>query len=135
MILLFALVLFLPALLSDLQKRRRAKNRAGLDGPDSGASIRAMFLYTLRWLYLGGLAPANIPFSGYTGQIEAVFSQEIRAGFEEVLPLWQEAAYSGHQLGEAERARMRRFMETTTRSVWDGLGRRGRLLAKYVYAL
>ena len=134
-ILLFGLLLFLPAVLSDLQKKRRAKNRLGLEDPDHGGAIRAMFLYTLRWLRLGGLTPVNAPFSDYAGPIAAAFSPELRAKFEEVLPLWQEAAYSAHTMTGEQRARMRRFMEEAVRCVWAGLGRKDRMLANYVYAL
>lgn len=134
-ILIAALLLFIPAILSDWQKKRRAKNRQNLDHPDDGTAIRAMFLYGMRWLKLGGLTPANVPFSGYTPQIGSVLSPELRATFEAVLPLWQEAAYSDHPMTAEQRAHMRGFMEQAARAVWAGLDKKGRLLAKYYYAL
>ena len=134
-VLLPALALFLPAIASDRLRKRRERNRAGLDDPDNAAAVRAMFLYALRWLRLGGLETGNRPCGACAGELEALYSPELRAEFESVLPLWQEAAYSAHAIGDAQRARMRTFMELTRETVWDGLRRRDRLRAKYIEAL
>ncbi len=134
-ILLAALLLFLPAVISDLQKKRRARNREGIESGDNSASIRAMFLYTLRWFRLGGLVPKNLPFSGYAEQIEELFSPELRAEFESILPLWQEAAYSKHEMDEEKRRLMQQFMEDAKSRVWESSGRIRRILAKYIYVL
>lgn len=134
-ILLFALALFLPAILSDRWKKRRAAHRAGLDDPDNSASIRAMFRCALRWLCAGGLEAGNIPFSGYAGGIETAYSPALRAAFEEVLPLWQESAYSDHPMDEGQRARMRAFLEAARGAVWEGLDRKGRFWVQYIRAL
>lgn len=134
-ILLFALLLFLPAILSDWQKRRQAKNRMGMEDPDNNAAIRAAFLYALRWMRMGGLQLANRPFSSYARDIEAVLSPQARDAFEAVLPLWQEAAYSPHAMDDEQREAMRQFAENTRQAVWEGLRKKDRLRAKYVYAL
>lgn len=134
-ILLLALVLFVPSLASDWLKRRRAKNRAGLDDPDPGRAVRAGFRYAMRWLYAAGLPEANVPYSGYAGAIGERFSPELRARFEAVLPLWQEAAYSDHPLDGAARERMGAFVEQARTAAWSGMDRRGRLRAKYFEAL
>jgi hypothetical protein len=134
-ILALAMLLFVPAVLSDRLKKRRARNRAGLDDPDHAAAIRAAFLYALRWLRLGGLEAANTPFSGYAPQVEDRFSPAVRASYEAVLPLWQEAAYSGHHMDGGQRRQMADFLDETQQLVWAALPRRKRLLARYVYAL
>lgn len=134
-ILFFALLLFLPAVLSDAWKRRRAKNRAWMDDPDPSAAVRAGFLYALRWLRLGGLPPANVPFSGCAPAVQERFSPALREAYEAVLPLWQEAAYSDHPMEEAQRERMADFARQVRQAVWDGLDPRRRFLARFVYAL
>lgn len=134
-IFLLALILFLPAILSDWLKRRRAKNRQGVDDPDNSAAVRAMFLYAMRWLRLGGLNLTNLPYSAYSAQIGERLSPELQALYETALPIWQEAAYSGHEVGGSQRAQMRGFMEQARQCVWDGLDRKGRFLAHYVQAL
>lgn len=134
-ILLMLLLLFLPAIFSDRLKKRREINRAGLDDPDCRESIRAMFLYSIRWLRLGGLSDLNRPYSAYADEIGEIFSQELRTSFETVLPLWQEAAYSGHEMDQSQKDQMKKFMDCAHRTVWDGLGKKQRLLANYYYAL
>lgn len=134
-ILLFALLLFLPAVWSDALKKRRERNRGPMGAEAAAASVRAMFLYTLRWLRLGGLRRENVPMSGYAGQVEALLSPAHREAYERAVPLWQEAAYSSHPMSEAQRREMRTFMESTARAVWEKLSWRKRLLAKYGYGL
>lgn len=129
------MILFLPAILSDWFKRRRTKNRQGLDDPDNSAAVRAMFLYAMRWLRLGGLNLTNLPYSAYSVQIGETLSLELQALYEATLPIWQEAAYSGHDVSGGQRAQMRGFMEQVRQRVWDELDRKGRFLARYVRAL
>lgn len=134
-ILLFALVLFVPAIFSDWTKKRRERNRAGLEVENIPAAVRSGFRYALRWLTLGGLPPENRLYGSYAPAVEALFSPELRRQYEAVLPLWREAAYSEHPMTEAQRAEMRRFAEQARETVWAGLGKRGRFLARYIYAL
>lgn len=134
-LLLLAAVLFVPSIASDRLKKRRAGNRAGLDDPDNAAAIRAAFLCALRWLRLGGADPGNVPFSRYAPRIEEALSPRMRERFEQVLPLWQEAAYSSHAMDAAQREAMLTFLTEVREAVWAGLGRLKRLRAKYVEAL
>lgn len=134
-ILLFALALFLPALFSDWIRRRRGKNRAFLTDPDAAAATRSAFLYALGWLRLGGLPTLNRPYSGYGEALENTFSPQLRRQFEAVLPLWQEAAYSPHPMGEDQRRAMAEFLDAAQAQSWDKLNRWGRFKAKYILAL
>lgn len=134
-LLLLAVLLFGPSIASDRIKKRRAQNRAGLDDPDNAAAIRAAFLCALRWLKLGGVPPANVPFRQYAPRIGEAVSPALQARFEEALPLWQEAAYSAHAMDEAQREAMLAFLEDTRRTVWERLGKRGRFRARYIDAL
>ena len=134
-VLLTALALFIPAVWNDRLQSRRAQNRAGIDDPDHGAAVRAAFLYAMRWLGAGGLSAGNRPYGDCAGAVGELFSPALREEFERVLPLWREAAYSGHTIDEAKRAKMLAFMEDARRTVWDRLGKRERLRIRYVEAL
>ena len=126
-ILLLALALFVPAVWSDILKKRRAKSRAGFDDPQVRAAVCAMFLYAIRWLRLGGLETPNRPYSAYAGPIGQIYSPDLQARYETVLPLWHEAAYSCHSMTDEQREQMRGFAEEVRRTVWIGLPRRKRL--------
>ena len=134
-LLLLTAVLFGPSIASDQLKKRRAGNRQGLDDPDNSAAIRAAFLYALRWLRLGGVALDNVPFSRYAPQVGEMISPALQARFEEVLPLWQEAAYSTHAMDSAQRDAMLDFAEEVRQAVWAQLGKRERFRARYIDAL
>ncbi len=130
-ILAFALALFIPAVLSDRLKKRRARNRAAMADEDAAKAVRAGFLYAMRWLRLGGLPDGNRPFSAYADSVPSA----LREDYEAVLPLWQEAAYSGHVMTPAQRTQMGAFAEKTREAVWSGLNKRSRFVAKYILAL
>lgn len=130
LVLVVLLVLFVPSILADWLRKRRLQNRRGMDDADNAAAIRAMFLYTFSWLKLGGLEIRNAPYSVYLETLE-----ERYGGFREVLPLWQEAAYSGHAMTGEQRERMRCFTEEIRKTVLTGMNWRERFAAKYIHAL
>ena len=129
------LVLFIPSILADIHRSQVAKNRQGLEDPDNNAAIRAMFLYAFSWLKLGGLQMQNVPYSAYAGELGERFSDAYAASFQNVLPLWQGAAYSPHAMTEDQREQMRSFMNETRDTVLAGMNRREKLAAKYIHAM
>ena len=134
-VLLAALLLFGPAICSDRLKKRRAKSRAGLDDADAAAAVRAMFLYAMRWLEQGGLTAENRPWASRAAEIGTLYGDGLRQAFEEAVPLWREAAYSGHALSEAQRAAMRGFLDAAMTAARGKLTRRQRFRARYIEAL
>ena len=69
-----------------------------------------MYLYAMRWRDLEPV-PEPVP--------------------EEVYQVWQEAAFSGHPMGEDQRQLVHDYMERTAGTVWDRAGRRRRLEIRY----
>ena len=69
-----------------------------------------MYLYAMRWRALEP-APEPVP--------------------EEIYGIWQEAAFSGHKMGEDQRQILRDYMETTAKAVWQRADRRQRLRIRY----
>lgn len=134
-ILLLALALFVPSVWRDKLQKRRAVSRAGLDDPDPAAAVRAALPYALRWLALGGLSPRNVPLGEYAGEIGERFSPALQAEFTAILPLWQEAAYSDHPMGEAQRVAAQSFTEHAKAAARERMGNRQRFLAAFVYGL
>lgn len=99
----------MPSVYLDRLKKKRERNRAGLSDADACACICASFRYVLRWLRLAGLEPGNVPFASYSEKIETILGPEIAAQYLQILPLWQEAAYSTHEMTEQQRTQMRVF--------------------------
>ena len=134
LILLILILLFGPALWSDRLKRRRAENRAGLDDPDLRTDVCASFLYGLRFLREAGLIPANRPFSAYAEDLRGT-REAFAKSYEDVVPIWQEAAYSSHPLNEEQRAAVRAFREAAKALAEEKMTRRQRFRARYLTAL
>lgn len=134
-IFLLLLLLFVPSVYLDRLKKKRERNRAGLSDADARACICASFRYVLRWLRLAGLEPENVPFASYSEKIETILGPEIAAQYLQILPLWQEAAYSTHEMTEQQRAQMRAFLQTAAPLVWKKLSKKQRLWTTYWLAL
>lgn len=133
-ILTAALLLFVPAVFSDLIRRRRERNRAGFTAADNAEAIRGMFAYALRWLSVAGFEPGNRLLSDCSACLAAM-PEGVREGFNAVLPLWQEAVYSEHNMSGEQRELMRVFADETASRICAALPARKRLLAKYYHAL
>ena len=134
-IFLLLLILFVPSVYLDRLKKKRERNRAGLSDADARVCICASFRYVLRWLRLAGLEPENVPFASYSEKIGIILGSEIAAQYLQVLPLWQEAAYSTHEMTEQQRAQMRAFLQTAAPLVWQKLSKKQRLWTTYWLAL
>lgn len=57
------------------------------------------------------------------------------AQYLQILPLWQEAAYSTHEMTEQQRTQMRVFLQTAVSLVWKKLSKKQRLWTTYWLAL
>lgn len=134
-IFLLLLILFVPSIYLDRLKKKRERNRTGLSDADARVCICASFRYVLRWLRLAGLEPENVPFASYSEKIKTIFGSEIAAQYLQILPLWQEAAYSTHEMTEQQRAQMRAFLQTAVSLVWQKLSKKQRLWTTYWLAL
>lgn len=121
----FAILLFVPSVLSDRARRRREKRRSRLDD-DAGAA----FLYAMLWLRLIGVDAGNRPYS----EIAEELPEELREEYRSVIPIWREAAYSDGQLSPEKKAAMRSFADRAEKTAWQSLGRRQKFMARYVYA-
>ena len=134
-IFLLLLILFVPSIYLDRLKKKRERNRTGLSDADARVCICASFRYVLRWLRLAGMESKNIPFAGYSEKIGTILGPEIAAQYLQVLPLWQEASYSTHEMTEQQCAQMRTFLKTVPPLVWKNLSKMQQLWVTYWLAL
>ena len=130
-ILLFAFLLFVPAILADRAKKRNAALLSALKGEDNAEAVKAAFLFAVRWLELDGFSPGNLPAAQAAEGLEG----QAKEDFLRALPLWREAAYSAHPIDSAQRGAMTHYLEQTKARVWSSLNGRQKLAARYKWGL
>lgn len=115
---------------------RRRLNKAGINSEDPVTAVRSMFPYAVRWLRLNrGINISNSPFSELVPQVKDHMSGAYASKFEEMLHLWQIAAYSDHKITARESDIMRDFMEETISITKERLKLKDKLKARFRYAL
>lgn len=103
-------LLFIPAIIKDRAAKRSEQARTGLEDPDHGTAIRAMYLYAQRWRSLSG-TPMEIPAAVYA--------------------IWQEAAFSDHTMTADQRETVHQYMVETAHAVWNAADRKKKLHIRY----
>ena len=116
-------------------KRRQAAVRKGIDSTDPREAVTAMFPYSVRWLKASGIETHEAPFAEMADDISRVYESAYAGRFSEMYSLWREAAYSDHDISEADRAEMDRFTRETISLVSGNRNTLQRLRMKYKHAL
>ena len=114
---------------------KAAKRRKGFDLDDCTTAIDNMFVYMLEWLAVHGLIRKNVVFSAYAPELASLISPEYSEEYEHVTALWQKAMYSSHPPGEAERQRVKDFLNKTMTVVWKNSGAVTKMKIKLEYFL
>jgi len=116
-------------------KKRRAKNRLGLDNPDPKKAITAMFPYGVKWLGAGDIDVTGKAFEKLIPVVEYSISPEYASNFEGMYALWQEAAYSDHPMDEEGRTNMQSFIDETKSLITSNFNFKDKIRAALKYAL
>jgi hypothetical protein len=120
-------------------KKRRDAVRKGIDSKDPREAVTAMFPYSVRWLKAAGIesdsTEGEAPFSAMQENISRVYESSYASRFGEMYRLWREAAYSDHDISDADRAAMDRFTKDTVTLVSDKWKTAQKLRIKYKHAL
>ena len=98
-------------------------------------SIIAMFPYAVKWLQPAGIETTGKNFSSLMPVIRADVSEEYAERYKEMYTLWQEAAYSDHEMTEEGRNKMNSFMSDTIDMIRDKTNLRTRLVNTVKYTL
>ena len=116
-------------------RKRRAAVRLGINSTDPREAVTAMFPYSVRWLKASGIESREAPFSEMTDDIRRVYETVYAGKFNEMYQLWREAAYSDHDISEADRLAMDRFTKETVAMVSGKWNTMQRLSMIYKHAL
>ena len=116
-------------------RKRQAENRAGLDSSDPKSAIIAMFPYSVKWLQPAGIEPMGKSFSSLIPVIRADVSDQYADRYENMYFLWEEAAYSNHEMTEEKRSEMDSFLKDTMEMIREKSNLRMRIINTVKYAL
>ena len=116
-------------------RKRIDSNKAGIDSDDPGEAIRSMFPYCVRWLEAYGIDAAGRPFSSLTAELKEDVTREYAYRYEDMYMLWQEAAYSEHEMTLNQKNQMAAFLNDTIGMVRDASDFKDKIRTKVRYAL
>ena len=115
--------------------RKRAQNRKGINSDDSREAVTAMFPYAVRWLKGYGIDQPDPSFSSMERALKKEFSDTYSERFMDMYNIWNEAAYSDHEVTEESRTSMEMFVEDTVEEVNKKCKLRDKLRLTLRYAL
>jgi hypothetical protein len=115
--------------------KRIAANRKGIKSSDTREAVTAMFPYTLRWLKGYGIKQLDPSFASMEHALKKEFSDTYSERFMDMYNIWNEAAYSDHDVTEESRVSMETFVEDTVEAVNKKCTLRDKLRLTLRYAL
>ena len=116
-------------------RKRRAEYRAGIDSSDPREAIVAMFPYAVRWLQPAGIETSGKAFDMLVPQIRADISEQYAENYTDMFRLWEEAAYSDHEMTSDRKNKMKVFMDETIRMIKEKSDFKTRIITAVKYAL
>ena len=116
-------------------RKKQLANRAGIDSNDPREAIKAMFPYAVRWLQPAGIVTAGKTFDSLIPLIRADISEEYAESYSGMYKLWEEAAYSDHEMTEERRQEMGTFLSDTISMIRGKGSLTTNIINKFRYAL
>lgn len=104
-LLLAALLLLLVRYMK--KRRELLRKLAEFENASASAGIRAIFAYCLELLGDMGVKSAGISAHALTPHVAELCGNETATLYDECASLWQEAAFSTHEMGEEQRGRLK----------------------------
>ena len=124
-------LLLLAACRLGVRAWKSKRRRKGFDTLEPSGAVREMFLYLTELLRVLGLEPRNAGYADYCGEVGALSSEKGAEGYRSAVLLWQEAEYSGHRMGEAQRMAMRTALDRVVQEAYSRQRRKGKYRMKW----
>ena len=115
--------------------KKRAQNRKGINSDDSREAVTAMFPYAVRWLKSYGIKQPDPSFASMEPALKKAFSGIYSERFMDMYNIWNEAAYSDHEVTDEARETMETFVEDTVEEVNKKCKLKDKLKLSLRYAL
>lgn len=126
---------FIPAAALNRRRRKAREARALFDSPDRSEAVCAMFRHAVKYLEKTGNGAGNIPFRDWPAEMAGNLPEKYVDSFRKCCILFEEAAYSDHEMTEAQAGQVRELLAETERLLYDQAGWRQRLRLRYLECL
>ena len=126
---------FIPVAALNRRRKKAREVRALFDVPDRSKALCAMFRHAAKYLEATGRGAGNRPFREWPETLRGNMPEKYVDSFEKCCILFEEAAYSDHELTEAQTEQVRGMLAETERLLYDEAGWRERLRLRYTECL
>ena len=132
---LILLLLFVPAVIKDRIQKKRDKAREGMYDEDRSAAIQAVFRVALLWIRASGISVPTESFSRLKSNLGKSISQNCASEYGRILPIWQEAVFSDHEMSEEQWNQVMSFEQHIETALMETASRWQKWKYKYIHAL
>ena len=123
---------FLPFIWLNAQRRKAAEARNAIRTGDPGIGVQSAFQHVIAWLEAMDAGGGNVPYRDWTEPLSRRISADYAARFLPCAEIFEQAAYSPHPVGEAERGTVIALLDETERILRARADRKQRFRLKYV---
>ena len=104
---------FLPFLWLNARRKRALEALQVFRSDDLNEAVFAMFQHIAAWLVAMGYGAGNVLYRDWQEHLETLLPPDYAERFGQSAKIFEEAAYSGHEMTEEQRETVRRFLEET----------------------
>ena len=126
---------FIPAAALNRRRKKARESRTAFASPDRNAAVCAMFRHIAKYLEKTGCGAGNTLFRDWPTAMTGKMPEIYIDSFQKCCILFEEAAYSDHELTEEQAGQVRDLLAETERLLYDEAGWRQRLRLRYTECL
>ena len=122
---------FLPIWLVNQQRKKTLEARQVFQSKNVSEAVFAIFQQVIRWLEATGSGAGNLPYAQWTETVSRRFSPTYAQRFAACERLFEEAAYSSHEMKEEQREQLTALLNETEETLQRKAGWKQRLRLRY----
>ncbi len=126
---------FVPAAALNRRRKKAREARKLFASSDRNEAACAMFRHAAKYLAATGIGAGNLPFREWPAAMAGKMPEKYIDSFRKCCILFEEAAYSDHELTEEQAGQVRELLAETERLLYDQAGWRQRLRLRYTECL
>ncbi len=118
---------FAPFLWLNRRRKKILESRKVFQSENVSEAIVAVFRQITAWLEAAGNGGGNLPYAQWDADLSAGYAER----FAQCERLFEEAAYSTHEMREEQRQQVLELLKETERVLWQRANRKQRLRLRY----